>query len=436
MSLPLQRAYAQSSSLKMALLFSVLLGVSACILGYFINVFSERSFVREADNIILNEMENLEIWYQHSGQQGLKTALAAKSSGIRHNHYLLWDAEGRILTGTLPQIPEINGKLAEGLLKFTRQGRVFAGRILTFTDGTHLLVAQDIEDISASYYRMQKLSVLVMVLMLVVVVVSFLISYFVVSRTNRIARTVQEIMATGDLSRRITLDSEWDDLSYLSRTLNMLLERIEQLMQGIKQVADNIAHDLRTPLTRLRNKLEEVQADSPLIAEADHLLQTFSALLRISHLEAGKQPVSFAPVMLNPLLQDVVELYEPLAEEAGKELRFMADAEVSVKGDKDMIFQMITNLVDNALKYAEKGTHITLQLLREEIRIADDGIGIPDAEKERVLERFYRAEQSRHREGTGLGLSLVAAIARHHGFSLKLEDNHPGLRVRIILNTL
>lgn len=319
------RHYLQSSSLKMALLFSVLLGMATCILAYFIFRFSEESLVP-------------------------------------------W------------------------------------------------------------------LAAVVILLMAMVVAVSFLISRFVVSRTNLIAQTAQEIMETGDFSRRISIEGEWDDLSHMAQVLNLLLERTEQSMQGIRQVADNIAHDLRTPLTRLRNKLEEA-GDSALVAEADHLLSTFSALLRISNLEVGRRHAAFQPVPLASLLRDVVELYEPLAEEKGINIttEMPLSQEIEIEGDRDLLFQILANLLDNALKFTPQNGYVAVTLLPDEIRIADTGKGIAPADKPRVFERFYRAENSRHSAGNGLGLSLVAVVAEIHHMTILLEDNHPGLVVRLRL---
>ncbi len=274
----------------------------------------------------------------------------------------------------------------------------------------------------------------VILLMAMVVMVSFLISRFVVTRTNMIAQTAQEIMETGDFSRRISIEGEWDDLSHMAQVLNLLLERTEQSMQGIRQVADNIAHDLRTPLTRLRNKLEEA-GDHALMAEADHLLTTFAALLRISNLELGRRHGTFQPVTLPALLRDVMELYEPLAEEKGIHLTSdmpLSEA-ITIEGDRNLLFQMLANLLDNAIKFTPQGGHVVVSLLPNEIRIADTGNGIAAADKPRVFERFYRAENSRHSAGNGLGLSLVAVVAKIHHIAILLEDNHSGLVVRLRL---
>lgn len=279
-------------------------------------------------------------------------------------------------------------------------------------------------------------------LMLAVIGVSFFISLFVVSRTNRIARTAQEIMETGNLAQRIELDSRWDDLSYLSGVLNRFLERNEDLVEGIQRVSDNIAHDLRTPLTRLRNNLEDLKgknggavddAAEALIAEADHLLGTFNALLRIARIETAQQR-SFAPVRLDALLRDIAELYEPVAEQKG--MKIMLDAvALTYTGDRNLLFQAFANVVDNAIKFGAAGTSVDIVLAQTQAAVTctvrDYGGGIAAHEHDKVFRRFYRGEHSRSTQGNGLGLSLVQAVVLLHGGRIALEDASPGLRVKM-----
>lgn len=421
------RHYRRSSSLKMALLFTLLLGVCTCILGYFIYQLSEESFIRETEAAIDADMENIREWVARDSEKALPEIISRRSSAASTKYYLLLDSTENKLAGNIESLPKEISLLAEGLIMFRQHDRQLAAKIDTFDDGKRLLVARDIEAISRKFERMQWLSVLIIVLMAVVITVSFIISTFVVSRTKLIARTAEEIMQTGDLSRRISIQSGWDDLSQMAHVLNALLARIESSLIGIRQVSDNIAHDLRTPLTRLRNQLEG-RGDTELVSEADQLLKTFAALLRISNIEVGRRHAVFQTVELGTVLKDVIELYEPLAEEKHITLSRLID-DVNIEGDRDLLFQMLANLLDNALKFTPEHGSISLALNEHELIVSDSGQGIPDTEKEHVFKRFYRTENSRSTAGNGLGLSLVAAVAVIHNLEIILEDQVPGLRV-------
>lgn len=269
--------------------------------------------------------------------------------------------------------------------------------------------------------------------------VGYLVGRFVVNLINTISSTASDIMQTGDLSRRIPLTTQWDDLSKLAIVLNEMLERIEQLMTGIRQVSDNIAHDLRTPLMRLRNQLESLQDDEAaekLLKEADHLLVMFNALLRIANIEAGKNLIEPIRIPLHAVLQDVIELYEPIAEEKNQTLKAHL-TECFVLGDRDLLFQALVNLLDNAIKFTPPEGRITVSLEiindRALLTVTDTGPGIPSAEHEAVFLRFYRTEASRTTPGNGLGLSMVAAIIAYHKGIILLDDHKPGLIVRVAL---
>jgi signal transduction histidine kinase len=252
-----------------------------------------------------------------------------------------------------------------------------------------------------------------------------------------------------DLSGRLPLSGADDELDRLARNLNAMLDRIAGLMEGIRQVSDNIAHDLRTPLTRLRNhaehalQLDEGEAASraaleQVIDEADGLIRIFNALLMIARAESQSCGESLADLDAAALVHDMAELYEPAAEESGVEWRVIAEGPLPFRGQRELIGQALANLIDNALKYGAPdlpGVKATIEISATgtdtgvEIAVADRGPGIPEQERTRVLERFVRLESSRSRPGSGLGLSLAAAVARLHGGQLRLEDFSPGLRV-------
>jgi signal transduction histidine kinase len=262
----------------------------------------------------------------------------------------------------------------------------------------------------------------------------------------------------GDLSKRIPLDGSGDELDRLSESLNAMLGRIEELMVALREVSDNIAHDLKTPLNRLRNRAESAlrNPDGPAsyrdglvktIEEADDLIKTFNSLLLIARLEAGAVAESMEPVDPASIIADVAELYEPVAEEAGLRLEVHADKGLTLTANRELVGQAVANLVDNAIKYSiddakpevDGATRrsIAISLSRAgdaiEIAVADRGPGVAPQDRERALQRFVRLEKSRSLPGSGLGLSLVAAVARLHGGGVRLEDNAPGLRAVLAL---
>ena len=270
--------------------------------------------------------------------------------------------------------------------------------------------------------------------------VGLLMSAGVMRRIEAINQTSREIME-GDLSRRMPRDGTDDDFDQLAANLNRMLERIEGLMTAVRQVSDNIAHDLRTPLTRLRTRLELARTDDPqqgqgavaqAIEDAEELLGTFNALLRIARIESGSRRSAFAELDLAQLLDDVGELYEPLAAEKGQRLTVEANGAAPIRGDRDLLFQALANLVDNAIKYTPEGGRIALSVKdrdgRTEVAVADTGPGIPAALREKVFQRFFRVDSSRSAPGSGLGLSLVRAVADLHDAGVALSDNSPGLR--------
>jgi signal transduction histidine kinase len=266
----------------------------------------------------------------------------------------------------------------------------------------------------------------------------------VVARLESIRSTAADIMA-GDLSRRVPVTARRDEFSELADTLNAMLTRIEALMNSLRQVTDNVAHDLRSPLNRLRSRLEVTlrQAREPTeyeaameraVADADHLLQTFNAMLNLAELESGTSRERWDSVPLDAVCEDVVSVYEPLAE--SKNISFSHQVvPLNVRGNARLLAQAVGNLLDNALKYTPADGRVSLTLQRDQdwalLTIADSGPGIPPAERRHVFDRFVRLDDSRSQPGNGLGLSLVRAIIQLHGGRIELGDNVPGLQVRL-----
>lgn len=290
----------------MAMLFTVLCGMVAVSLGYFIDYFARGHFGQSTDAVLESEIRYLE--------NLPATADLPNNAG---RIYITLDSNDAI-PGT---VETIEFSMGEDIIVFDYEdGRRYAGKIHDFTNRKTILVGYDITEMAHDFRFMQIIGIMSIVFVIIVVSVSYLISIFVVRGTNNIANTARSIIETGDLSQRIDIGSRWDDLGNMAGVLNMLLSRIEQLMTGVRQVSDNIAHDLRTPLTRLRNKMESLPEHEVLLKEADHLLSTFNALLRISRLETEKQRSRFQSLNLRDVLQDVVEFYEPLAEEKSIDL--------------------------------------------------------------------------------------------------------------------
>lgn len=426
----------------MAALFALLLGISSLFLGYLLYDFSKENFLRETEAAINSEIENILSFAEGKNSSFITDHVAKRAARKKHPIYFYSSHSGEKLAGNIASLPQKVELLKEGVIRFEINNGSVAAKIHTFSDGSRLLIARNIDRITASYDRFDRLGMIMILFMLIVIAVSFIISYFVVSRINRIGSIAAQIIETGDITQRVPQDSNWDDLSMLAQMLNDLLDRIEFLMQGMRDVGDSIAHDLRTPLTRLRNELEQAiitpkQAMQPqqLLQEADHILNSFNTLLRISNIEKAKRHQPFKPVNLTNLLQDVIELYEPLAEEKNIAFQSTLAALPPFAGDRDLLFQLFANLLDNAIKFSPNNSEITLTLSHKKkrpiITISDGGIGIPPDERDKVFTRFYRADHSRNQKGNGLGLSLVKAALEIHKGTISLQDNQPGLRVII-----
>ena len=415
------RRYIKSSSFVMALLFTILCGLAAVSIGYFINYFTKGHFVHSTESVLDAEVRYIE-------------AVGPDNISDNGQLYLFLDQDG-----SLPDtIPSKISRLAEGILvfDFPPTGKRYAAKIHTLDDDRKMLIGTDITMISQDFKFMQWIGIASIFFVMAVVFVSYLISIFVVSGTNKIADTAREIIDTGDLSRRLEVGSQWDDLSNMAAVLNALLDRIEQLMQGVREVSDNIAHDLRTPLTRMRSHIETLQKKyehkdyQDLMEETDHILDTFNALLRISRIESEKQRSQFTNVDLKALLEDVMAFYEPLADE--KSVKLSSDLnDASLYGDRDLLFQAYANLLDNALKFTPQNGEVSITLTQNDrsitVYINDSGPGIAENETKKIFSRFYRGEKSRSSSGTGLGLSLVSAVITLHNGDIKAENTNSGL---------
>ncbi len=449
----IRRILLSSTFRRLTLIYLLLFGSSVLILFGFIYWSTIPYMSRQVDATIEAEIDGLAERYRRSGLVGLTRLIEeriARNPGSS-SVYLLTGPDFAPLAGNLDRWPAVSEDAA-GWLEFRLGERGEKNRLLhrararTFRlpGGFHLLAGRDVRDLDAMKETIVRTLVWGLIITLALGVAGgLLMSGSLLRRIETINRISREIMS-GNLSRRIPTRGTEDDLDLLAVNLNAMLDRIEQLMQEVRRVSDNIAHDLRTPLARLRNQLEllttQLGAGEPreiaerALVEADRLLATFGALLRIARVESTDRREAFEVLHLEQLLQDLVELYEPLAEEKGLRLASGLETVAPVRGDRDLLFQALANLLDNAIKYTPAGGQIRVTLGERpgggaRVVIADTGPGIPAEAREQVFQRFFRLEESRTTPGNGLGLALVEAVAKLHGIRLSLEDNGPGLRV-------
>ena len=444
-----------SSTFKLALIAIGTFGVIVSVIFSYVYL-STIAYVRDrSDRAIQADYATLRDAYQRSGRDGLIDAIrrrmAYKSSVDRV--YLLVDPSSAVLGGNLKAwpaaVPATSGwtefRSSPLTAETTRQPLIRA-MLETFPSGDRLLVGRDISDVDNFTGRIQAAAISGVALIFVLAgVASVLVTRRTVGRIEQINATSRAIMQSG-LDKRIPLRGTSDEWDRVAENLNLMLDRIETLMGEVKQVSDNVAHDLRTPLTRMRGRLERAyhgerasDADQALIgdtiADLDSVLRIFSSIMRIAQIEAQARKDAFHTVNLVEIASKVVELYDAAAEQDGTHLSIVGDRNVAVTGDRDLIFDAIANVVDNAIKHGRAGgeVRVTIESVDGEgvISIADDGPGIPADEREHVFKRFYRLEQSRYTSGHGLGLSLVAAVARLHGARIEVLDNAPGVQFKL-----
>ncbi|HJZ45379.1 MAG TPA: HAMP domain-containing sensor histidine kinase [Hyphomicrobiaceae bacterium] len=410
------------------------------------------------------EVQGLREQFQAGGPARLRDIITERASEPGSSLYLLVDAGDRKIAGNLSRVPtELRESGRGGIFRYVRASdaaarteRLGVGVSFAVPGGFILIVGRDIEDQRRFADTMWLVALWSVGLMSVLGIgAGLLVSRSVLRRIETVTEASRTIMA-GDLSKRIPLDGSGDELDRLSQNLNAMLARIEELMGALREVSDNIAHDLKTPLNRLRNRAEAALRDPDgaagyrdglvkTIEEADELIKTFNSLLLIARLEGGAVAESMAPVDPASIIEDVAELYEPVAEQMGLRLEIATAKGLIVVANRELVGQAIANLVDNAIKYAADRAPadgsapqtITISLApvgdAVEFTIADRGPGVAPKDRERALQRFVRLEKSRSRPGSGLGLSLVAAVARLHGGSIRLEDNAPGLKAVLTL---
>jgi signal transduction histidine kinase len=442
----------QSSTFRLALIAIGTFGVIASAIFSYVYL-STSSYVRaRSDRAIMSDYVSLQAAYAQSGRDGLAALIERRIAdrGFAGNVYLLADRALAPLAGNLTAWPA-TVTAARGWAEFrapeplrgTADRPLLRAMLETFANGDRLLVGRDIGDLD-SFTDQMKLAVIsgIALIFVLAAVASILVTRRTVGRIESINATSRAIMQSG-LDQRIPLRGTHDEWDRVAENLNLMLDRIETLMAEVKQVSDNVAHDLRTPLTRMRGRLEKAyhgrrdSADDQsligeTIADLDAVLRIFSSLTRIAQIETQQRKGAFRSVNLVEIAGEVVELYDAAAEPDGTRLTVVGERQVLVTGDRDLIFDAIANLVDNAIKHGRAGGHVVVTNETIDgspvVSVADDGPGIPADQHEHVFKRFYRLEQSRYTPGNGLGLSLVAAVARLHGGRIEMRDNSPGLK--------
>jgi signal transduction histidine kinase len=447
------RRLVRTHAFRLAGLYFLVFAASVIGVLFFVYWTSADFVERQTEATLDAEITGLAEQYAQRGLSGLVQIVAARSAGDRGDGmlYLVTNSDGRPLAGNISGWPA-GVPVRSGALSFqiavTVKGRTemhpARGTLFAIPDGYRLLVGRDISDATAFRDRIKATLLWSgLVALGVGLVGGTVMSRNMLRRVEQVNRTAERVIA-GNLSDRVPRRGANDEFDQLAANLNGMLDQIERLMSAMREVTDNVAHDLKTPLARLRARLELalLGPEDPLargdairaaIDEADRLLATFNALLSIAEAEAGAGQRADEALDLGEIARAVIELYEPVAEEKGLTLRLDSTPRTMIRGDRHLLSQAVANLLDNALKYG--GGDIAIAVRQSEgraaIEVADRGPGIPEGDRETVFDRFVRLEPSRNTPGNGLGLSLVRAVARRHAANVSLGDNHPGLRVRI-----
>ncbi|WP_334019955.1 sensor histidine kinase [Alteromonas sp. S015] len=441
------RDFTRSSSFRVGVLLTTLACIAIVLIVYFWRLTSSDLFISESNAAVNAKTNALITLYENLGIDAVKLAIAKsdsqsylgdKSMASETDHlrsFVALSKDEQLVAGNLSSIPLIlerheGASFSTSEIVITRPNSATRKTLRQalmreVTLGDHVLyVGRGIDDLYSAQWFGKTFSWIIVVLLCTLSVLSFAIAVYVVNRINRMSQTADNIIKTGNLQERLEIDSNWDDLSSLSFVFNQMLDTIESSVNSIKSVTDSIAHDLRTPLSRLRNTLEKIEDDQlreDTTQEADNLLNMFNSLLRISGLETTNKKEGFCTTDVRAIVEDVVDLYHPLAEERNITLSSELDA-VTMLADPNLLFQAVANVLDNAIKYSNENSVVTVELSitgsHIVIAVNDAGVGVGEHEIVNLERRFYRADGSRTSKGNGLGLSLVSAIVKLHDGSI------------------
>lgn len=447
----------RATGFRIALVYLLLLLATLLVLVGFIYWSTADLIEDQAKDTVEAEIRGLAEQYRDEGLPRLVEVIAERSGeqGVPKGIYLLADAQYQRLAGNLSAWPQGETD-AEGWLRVKLQRLAdsdpqphsILGRQFELAGGFHLFVGRDVEEHGLFRQNMiEAFAWAFLPALLLGVLGGVLIGRYSLKRVEAVGAAAADIVA-GDLSRRVPVTGSGDEFDRLATTINEMLERIGHLMSGMRLVTDSLAHDLRSPLTRARASIERALsrgagsedyrlALEQTAAELETILRTFESLIQIAQAEAGADRLPRERFDLSVLAEDLLELYQPAAEQAGLIVSSAIAPGISITGHRQLLAQALANLLDNAIKFTPRGGGIAFSLARQagriELAVADSGPGVPEADRDRVLQRFVRLDASRGTPGSGLGLSLVAAVAKLHGATLDLSDNGPGLRVALSL---
>jgi signal transduction histidine kinase len=440
----------RTSSFRLTVLYGGLTSLGYLLLFGVVFWATTHAMERQIDASVAGELAEIRSAAPDGNTERLRAGVAALIGRSPDYFYLLQDASGRALAGNLPAVGPVPGvRQWPGSARHDKNPfSGIRGRGVMVGEGSYLFVGLS----TVQLHEMEELVINgflwgFALAMLVSLAGGAAMSLSFLRRIEAVSQTSRDIIG-GDLQRRIPERGTSDEFDHLAASLNAMLDRIQSLMEGLRQVANDIAHDLRTPLTRLRQRLElaqrrDVSGDgvAQVIEQAmqdiDSILETFGALLRIAQIESGARKAGFLPLDVSELLRNVIEIYQSAIEERRQTLVARLGTSLGVVGDRELLTQLFANLLDNAIRHSPDHARIGISARSEpggiEVVISDNGPGIPAQLHEKVLQRFYRIESSRSTPGNGLGLSLAQAIARLHGSELTLGDHGPGLSVKVIL---
>lgn len=459
----------RSTAVRLSALYILLFAICAAFLVVYVTAMSERILAQQTRDNLIQEVGEIQRVYDRAGLNGMLRVMERRTRQPGANLYVVAGPNGEILAGNVSSLQP--GVLDEqGWTRFPFAYRPFSeagqGRehmaianVVFMENGLRVMVGRDLGEPGRFRGIVRRALMLALTIMGIgALFIWFGIGRNALKRIDRMSAASQKIMA-GDLSQRLPVGRSGDEFDRLSESLNAMLGRIERLNEGLRQVSDNIAHDLKTPLTRLRNKAADALSEDDaahrrvalegIIAESDQLIRTFNALLMISRVEAGSIAAEMTEVDLSAISADSCELYEPVAEEAGLRLEMAIEPGLKVKGNRELIGQAMFNLIDNAIKYASEGggerlvrVVLTGDAAGVRLSVCDNGPGVPPDKREEVVKRFVRLDASRSKPGTGLGLSLVEAVMELHGGSLVLSETNaqnpqrPGLTATMVFPPL